>query len=280
MPRRDGFPTNKEMVLEFNELSRTSYINKYNQVTEGGFPPMLEDKPLDALYFRAYKIIPEFMRTDDGVTAEDLRVEPLQEHQVNSMTSTLGFKDTPEEVVKHYRNVARLIGETTLHSDLDIVSILPPEAVNADYTAHYSTGRTRHISTFKEKPSKASIASGKFFAEQVIQLLEDRPISKPIDTSDFSEAFEHIRNIFERGGPISTGFSLSMRPNLPLNGHESREFLDAYANKMFEISRNAGDRLAIVESYGGVESLVESLRYAYEAANASYLRAQELLDKK
>jgi hypothetical protein len=280
MPRRDGLPTNREMVVDFNNLSRTAYIDAYNNITEYGLPAALEDKPLDTLYLNVTKKVPTFMRTSSGVTGEQLLVDPLQEHHVDFMTYTLGFQDTPEDVVRHYRDIAQRIGETTLHIGLDIAAILPPEGINADYTAFYPTGKTRHISTFKEKPSKLSISAGKFFAEQAIQSINTPPDAEDFDITDFSKVIERIEKIFDQSGTFEHGFSLQMVPNLPLNGYESKAFLNTYANRMLDKVNSSAARLAMGNELGWPDVIIENAQRIYDAANSSYLRAQALLDKK
>jgi hypothetical protein len=280
MPRRDGFPTNREMVVDFNTLSRTAYIDAYNHMTADGMPAAFEDKPLDALYLNVIKNIPAFMRTSDSVTDEQLVVEPLQEDHADFMTSIIGFQDIPEDIVEHYRNIARRIGETTLHSGLDIVSVLPPEGINADYTAYYPSGRTRHISTFKEKPSKPSIAAGKFFAAQAVQSITTQPDRTTLDILDFSQVVGHMKNIAEQGGVFDHDLLLRMVPDLPLNGHESKAFLNVYANRMFDRATYNAARLAKVKDLGAPEIIIESIQHTYDAAHNAYLRAQALLDKK
>jgi hypothetical protein len=280
MPRRDGLPTNREMVVDFNALSRTAYIDTYNHITDDGLPAALEDKPLDSLYLNAIKKIPTFLRTSDGVTSEQLLVDPLQEHHVDFMTYTLGFQDTPEDVVQHYRDIAQRIGKTTLHSGLDIAAALPLGGINADYTAFYPTGKTRHISTFKEKPSKSSIAAGKFFAKQAIESINTPPDAEDFDITNFSKVVEHIKSLFEQNGTLELGFSLQMVPNLPLNGHESKAFLNNYANRMLDKANSSAARLAMGSELGWPDVIIENTQRTYEAANNSYLRAQALLDKK
>lgn len=280
MPRRDGLPTNREMVVEFNDLSRTAFVDAYNRTAEDGLPDAYQDKPLDALYLRSQKRVPEIMRIDGGVVAEELLVNPLHEDDVDMIPHTLGFRDTPEDVISHYRAIARRIGDTTLHSGLDIATVLPPEGVDASYTAYYAGGRTRHIATFKEKPSKASIAAGKYFAEQVIHDI-NAPSSDPdIDVTDLSQVAEHLRQMSEQGGTIEHFLSFRKVPNLPLNGHESRAFLNAYANRMLDSARYNAEKLAKMRDLGAPDIVVASVQNVYNSANASYLRAQELLDKK
>lgn len=280
MPRRDGFPTNREMVVDFNALSRTAYIDAYNHIAGDGLPAAFEDKPLDSLYLNVIKKVPIFLRTNSGVTGEQLLVDPLQEHHVDFMTYILGFQDTPEDIVQHYRGIAQRIGETTLHSGLDIATVLPSEGINADYTAFYPTGRTRHISTFKEKPSKSSIAAGKFFAEQAIQSINTPPDAEDFDITDFSKVVEHIKSRFEQNGTFEHGFSLQMVPNLPLNGHESKAFLNTYANRMLDKANSSAARLAMGNELGWPDVIIENTQRIYDAAKNSYLRAQALLDKK
>lgn len=270
MPRRDGLPTNREMVVDFNGLSRTAYIDAYNRITEDGFPTAFEDKPLDAMFLRVTKTVPSNLRVEGGVTGEQLEVETLREEHVGFMTDTLGFQDTPEDVLAHYYNVAHLIGRTTLHSGLDIAAVLPSEGVNAGYTANYSNGRTHHISTFKEKPFKASIAAGKYFAEQAVQDINITDLSKLRDSNTIEQA----------GGTFRHIFLLRMIPNLPLNGHESKSFLNAYANNMLDETMNRAEKLERIKALGAPEAIVERAQDACEDAQSSYDRVQGLLDKK
>ncbi len=281
MPRRDGFPTNREMVVEFNDLSRTAYVDAFQRLAEDGLPDAFQDKPLGLMYLDAAKRIPSFMRLDDSaVVDERLTVTPLDKLDVDDMEYTLGFKDTPDDVRQHYYDVARRIGETTLHGGLDIAAVLPGEGVVADYTARYPSGRTRHIATFKEKPSKPSIAAGKYFAEQVIKEA-NRPFEDThFDLADFEKAIAAMKHLADQGGIISHSFSFLKVPGLPLNGHESKAFLNAYANAMFDRSMILAARLDKMSGLGIYpEAIIEGTQTQYDQANRSYQRAQELLDK-
>ena len=280
MPRRDGFPTNPEMVVDFNTLSRTAYVDAFECLSEDGLPDAFQDKPLNLMYLDASKRVPKFMRVDGAVVDERLFVEPLNEEHVSYLPDTLGFKDTPEDVLEQYREVARRIGETTLHSGLDIATILPVEGVVANYTAYYPNYRTRHISTFKEKPAKASIVAGKYFAEQAIQEINTPYADKHFDLGDFGKVVAAMNNLSEQGGVVAHSLSFQKVPNLPLNGHESKGFLNDYANRMLDRSVSAASRLERIKDLGYPELLIENAQIIYDEANSSYLRAQALLDRK
>jgi hypothetical protein len=243
-------------------------------MAEDGLPDAFQDKPLDAMYLDAAKeiILPPGLK--DGVTNERLLVTPLVEEDVDAIRDVLGFADTPQATIDNYRGVARQIGSTTLHNGLVIADVLPPEGVVADYTATYPSGRTRHISTFKEKPSKASIAAGKYFAEEVIGEINNPAVY------DLTDIIALMGSAAKNGGLFDHLLTFRKVPNLPLNGHESKSFLNAYANTMFEKAMYTSDRLERMRSLGTPEIIIESAQNIYDQAITSYERAQALLDKK
>ncbi len=280
MPRRDGFPTNQEMVVEFNELSRTAFVNAFERLSEDGLPAAFEDKPLDLMYLDASKRVPKFMRVDGAVVDERLLVEPLNEEHVSYIPDTLGFRDTPEDVLENYRDIARRIGETTLHNGLDIATVLPVEGIVADYTAFYPGVRTRHISTFKEKPAKASIVAGKFFAEQAIHEINTPFEDKHFDLGNFQKVVAAMEDLSNQGGVVRHSLSFQKVPGLPLNGHEPKGFLNAYANTMLDRTITTAARLQRAKELGYPDLVIETAQAMYDTANDSYQRAQTLLDKK
>jgi hypothetical protein len=280
MPRRDGFPTNQEMVVDFNNLSRTAYVDAFQRLSENGLPDAYQDKPLDLMYLDAAKRVPESMRVDGAVVDEKLHVRTLEKDDVDYLPDTLGFKDTPEDVLGHYYDVARRIGDVTLHDGLDIATVLPSEGIVADYTAFYPNGRTRHISTFKEKPSKASIVAGKYFAEQAIQEINTPFEDKHFDLTDLAKVAASMQNLSDQGGIVRHSLSFYKVPNLPLNGHESKGFLNNYANNMLDRTMRSAARLERMKDLGAPELVIENAQAIYDEANSSYLRAQAFLDKK
>lgn len=280
MPRRDGFPTNQEMVVEFNNLSQTAYVDAFQRLSADGLPDAFQDKPLSLMYLDAAKRVPKFMRVDGAVVDERLLVRTLEEDDVNYLPDTLGFKDIPEDVLEHYYEVARRIGDVTLHNGLDITTVLPPEGIVADYTAVYPNGRTRHISRFKEKPAKASIVAGKYFAEQAIQEINTPFEDKHFDLTNFAKVAASLQDLSEQGGIVRHSLSFYKVPNLPLNGHESKGFLNDYANSMLDRTMRSATRLERMKDFGFPDAVIESAQNIYDAANSSYLRAQALLDKK
>jgi hypothetical protein len=264
MPRRDGFPTNPEMVADFNTIAHQAYIDEFNRIAEHGLPDSFQDKPLDLMYLKARRSVPLVSRIPGAVTDEKLHIRPLTEDHADYLSDLVsrGSREISNDDLDRYHAIARDIGGTTLHNGLDIASVVPVEGAVADYTAYYPNGKTRHISTFKERPSKASIVAGKYFAGETVQA-----INAPLGGDSKPNGVRHF-------------LTFPKSPNLPLNGHESKVFLNSYANDMYELVMNRGARLERSKAMGDPELVIDSAQELYDEANAAYLRAQALLDKK
>jgi hypothetical protein len=272
MPRRDGLPTNEEMLADFNAASHQVFIHACQMDLQYPLPPAYEDKRLTDIRLNVMRAGGRL--TTQAVMAETLTVTALTPHVASYLGEHLRYRDYPQDVLDHYTLVATKLTDTHIRPGLDIRKVLPPEGIHAGYEAVLPDGHSRHISTFKEKPAKQSIAAGTFMAREVLDHL----------TAGYGvqgSTLELLAAVIQPGsGPVfARRFSLIISPDLPLNGHEPREFL---LNFYEEMSRCAGRRLDLIErlsEVGAPQILIDNERSTYDRYSKAVAKAQKALDK-
>lgn len=287
MPRRDGFPTNPELVTEFTETSRLVYIAAFNQIIAHRLDelPYLRDKPLSMVPLIMYRNR-LFDEGTDGIVRPDARAVAKETLKVKTTDSGdaydrrehLTLKSLPEADHVAYGAVAARMEQLTITDDLVAEVAIEPHGVTAEYWADMHNGKRRHIGTLKEKPAKQSILSGKFFAEDMHETI----------TSPGSSARMAIaREVFARLGmePIQdVSFRLALEPSLPLNGYEPRRWLERYLDSMADGALRARDGLERMQSskYADMmpEVIIESQKSRVAEYEAAASRALAILESK
>lgn len=250
MPRRDGFPTNRELQVDFTTAARDVFVAAAERELESKIDliPAYEDKPLDHLRLYVSRRNDVREGSPQAVYRELLEVQPLQWTTVETIEADdpyVGnelFRDTPEAVVEHYKTLCQAIGDTLITNQLRFNS-LPPTAIEADWTAELSPhGRpTRHAGSFKERPSKQSLVAATFFVEEAMGYVRSAEFDKPFDVR-VAEYYTGLR----RDDPVYSlrhGFYFDISPELPLNGHENPAFIRRYYGHMDVRLANAEQRL-------------------------------------
>ncbi len=278
MPRRDGFPTNPELVEEFTEASRLTYVAAYETVLAGQLDkfPHFHGKPLSAVPLIAYRnhMLESAQELYDSsdinvVEKELLEVRPVSPIDADAREGHLTLRDLPQENHEAYAAMVERIGNLHVSDDIAVATALEPGGVVADYTATLRSGRVRHIGTLKERPAKQSIVSGKFFAEDMHQFL-----ASPAALRKIRLANAVLRGIGEP--PLMDAFfTLSHVRDLPLNGYEPESWLNDYLNEMSARALRHRDTLERLEALGAPQVIIdhqESLIGEYESAARRALR--------
>ncbi|MDB5170552.1 MAG: hypothetical protein JWO35_246 [Candidatus Saccharibacteria bacterium] len=277
MPRKDGLPTNQEMLVDFNSTAHEVFINTYERSVADRLPPALEGKPLHAMEIRFSKRhAPDPNKSNDTIQ-ERLVISPLGEKHGEHLRDNISFRTLPEDIIERYNTMGDEIAKVIIFGGLAIRDLLPAEAIEASYNMDFGNGaRGRHVSTFKEKPSKQSIAAGKYFAEEMLEY----------STSPFFDFAADDKKVLEFLGSTSPGMqthhgiTFRMYPGLPLNGHESTQFLRHFIRTMTRKHTISTGHIESLETTGAPESFIDTSRQLQEAAAVAIKRAQDILDKK
>jgi hypothetical protein len=278
MPRKDGFPTNREMLVDFTTTSGQVFLDAYERDLGAHMHPMYQDKPLSHLSLRINRGSPETEPViESGVISESLIIKPLNVDK-DFFDQHLTLRDLPQDIKERYIDLSARLASIALSETLRLSQLFPPEAADASYTARMSNGRQRHVDTFKEKPSKMSIAAGQFFADEALEYTKSEEFDVPLVVRKLrhlsgeadSDPAENMRHAFR----------LAIREDLPLNGYEPRSFLEMYQRTMAARAERSKERRDRMEERGfpqrGLDFLDEmTLKYQ----NALH-RVNNILEKK
>ncbi len=287
MPRTDGFPTNRELQVEFTADARDVFVAAAERSLESkvGLYPALEDKPLDHFYLRFTRSNPLTEESAQAVHGEELVIAPINKDSIdiirNSTHSFTGvnelFRDAGEGVIEHYESVAKIIGETVISDSLRFGRI-PMNGVSADWSAWLTAdrSRSRHASTFKERASKQSLISAKFFVEEASAYVQSDDFDKPLPV----KGLEHVmgRRATDPRFDMKHGFNLRISPALPLNGHETPSFIKAYHARMkyfFDKSSQTHERMIDLRA---PQSIIDTAAERIAIYRLAMNRAQLFLD--
>jgi hypothetical protein len=290
MPRRDGFPTNRELQIDFTSAAHGVFVAAAERGLESKIDlyPAFEDKPLDHLYLSIVRNneVPE--GSPQAVHAEQLYITPLHEVTAADLRYDVGengighlgnelFRDASDEVVEHYRALASIIGETLITNELRFGQI-PVNGIEAEWTAKIGAKgwRTRHAGTFKERPSKQSLVSAKFFAEEAAVYVQSEDFDKSTAIRLADYAYGHTDK--NPNYQFKHAFGFEMTTRLPLNGHEPRSFLNAYARNMSSRLEVAMLQLARLEDLGAPSSLKANWKRRVEIYQSALNSATKFLD--
>jgi hypothetical protein len=266
------------MLREFSAASHKVFITAYERELEGALPDSFQDKPLRYL---ALNLRQGPLDQTQTVISEELNITMLSVDEAESLPYNYTCARYPEELLNRYVEVSKAVAQVALSDTLVIADTLPVEGIDANYVLTYANGKSRHISSFKEKPSKQSIASGAYFAQEAQQYVESNKLFRTPSQNVAQRLMDIARNgKTEDTRIMSHRFEFAITPDLPLNGYESRQFLEHYANTMFAKSMRHGERAAIMQARGANAFIYEHEQTLYDKHDSAYRRAQALLDKK
>jgi len=233
MPRKDGFPTNPEMIADLTETSRQIYVAAFNREVENGLHPALLDKPLSMVTYRVTTLYsPE---SETNLAAEYLSVEPLTHEHLDS---GLEFRNPPcdRDIINLRRQQAAAVGAVALTPDLAIENVLRPGHAMADYWTQFIDRRASSVDTFSERPAKIVIGSALAYSSAYLKLLQAAEDERKNDGMAFLQVLNRRSAYEDRVLPEDTrgAFHLRIMPELPLNGSESTDFLRRFYGQMRE----------------------------------------------
>lgn len=241
MVRKD-FPTNREIQVDFTTQARDVFVAAAERELEAkitDFNPAFADKPLDHLTL-TFKSAYRRTQQPHGIHRERLRIEPLQMSTAEGLRSGQYsethelFKGADPSVLEHYKTIAKVIGESTITDDFRFGQI-PPAGVEAEWTADRDSvgSRKYHASTFKERASKQSLVSAKLYVADAQSYVESDVFTKDLMVRFNDSVLNGISEDLPRH--MVHEFNLRISPDLPINGHEPRAFIEHYVQKMQEV---------------------------------------------
>lgn len=230
MPRRDGFPTNREMQVDFTAQAREVFIAAAERQIESKVSPGLQDKPLDHITLCVSQLHEIRDEHPQSIAREQLILAPFSNRDAAALSENELFASAGPEVLSHYANVAALIGSVTLTDSLRFRPTLGSIGIQGNYYGHKTDGRVRHAGTFRERASKQSLAAAKYFADEALQYTQ----SPHFDDSTMSRLASFMLGYSDEDPRFGMThyFRLEISADLPLNGREPRAFLEEYRNVM------------------------------------------------
>lgn len=274
MPRRDGLPTNNELLADFNATAHGIFLQAYEADLADPLPPAYEGKSLAHIRLGIIGVCGA--GGPQALVAEEMRIRALSVDMAQSLDTNLRFRNYPPDVLERYKDLAEHLEGVTIIPGLPIRNVLPVEGTDATYVATLVNGRMRHVDTFKEKPTKQTIVTAQFFAEEVHESLRAGQESMP----SFDEAIAHVTSSEEKPF-IARKFSFDITPDLALNGHEPRDFLMRFYEDMLLCAERRKERLDKLRSLGSaaVKAAMDIELESYQRYNRAVMNAQKALDK-
>ena len=254
MPRRDGLPTNNEMLEQFSQKGRDIFVAALEHGLAYKMPDAYKGKKLGHIVLE--------------ITHESEKQVEGFPHAVTSETLSMGVVSLDEaqyckedHISLRGTEVAHAIGvEALFLSDIILDDSFDPRiigmrGVDTSYVARMAgTNRTRHVGSFKERPAKQSIAAGLFLEGQVDQYVHSTEFEIPASV-------RRLRDLLHSSDDDYLSFShrwlIPYRADLRFNGYESSDYLNdvlAYATRLLQ---NAEERLSRLLEMGVPESLTE-----------------------
>lgn len=231
MPRPDGFPTNKELQKDFALAARDLFVAAFEHDLQHKLPRWLVGKKLGHLSLEVTRTV-QFEDTDtiaDGVIGRERLLAGAAllgfEADKEAEQMVTGTNDPIAIVEERFKdNLAMLYGEMPINDGFSI-SDIPADLVVANYYAEpIGSKRKRHASATKDRPSKQSLVSGIYFAEEAL--------STYVRTADFETPPSlRLHRSLVSGMPISEyshRWTVPFRSDVDISGDEPIEFLAHY----------------------------------------------------
>ena len=175
MSRKDGMPTNEELITDLNIYGRDIFLSAYSRnYGEGIIPRSFVKKRLSNL---ALTII-QYHKPEDELPGHPLISETLS-IKVASMSDAdemeqrhLKYRGDKERADK-LRVASMFLGQLAVGATVSDEQDPYPEAFVTEWVGHMrSTNRKRHVSSLKSRPSKQSLVSAKEMAKDSLEYVK------------------------------------------------------------------------------------------------------------
>lgn len=260
MPRRDGLPTNHELLTAFEEEGRELFAEAYVRTFEH-IPDAFHDKPFVNLRL-------ELGRTmfDAGISSNNPMVSERVEIQPASFVydQHLRWRSIPGEIISRQAIVEQISG-LAINQSLDIPSV-PPKGLRTEYQATFLNDRRRVVATDNEKPVKQTIVSGRvFIAEALAYVMSDQydpartKLLHPPDPDD-----------------IYHQWNLDYDFNLPITGFEPEDFLSDYYSFLDDSIRRLRIQKSRISEHQ-FDFVIRGIEYNLQRAEAKIAAVSRIL---
>ena len=175
MSRKDGMPTNEELITDLNIYGRDIFLSAYSRnYGEGIIPRSFVKKRLSNL---ALTII-QYHKPEDELPGHPLISETLS-IKVASMSDAdemeqrhLKYRGDKERADK-LRVASMFLGQLAVGATVSDEQDPYPEAFVTEWVGHMrSTNRKRHVSSLKSRPSKQSLVSAIEMAKDSLEYVK------------------------------------------------------------------------------------------------------------
>jgi len=257
MPRKDGLPTNEELLTELNSYGVDLFLAGYEKTYGDGIIPraFLEKRIANLAFTMIQYHKPDENLPGNPLISETLTIQVADYDDATDMFDHhLRYKGDQERADK-MRMAALFIGQKAVGESLQFETKPYPEAFNTDWTAHMrDTDHKRHVGTLKAKPNKQSLVSAIAMAELSIKYIEsDEYLQNPIHR-------------FNRGVLLNEGefyylrhkWAIKFSYDLDFTGYESLDYLESTKSALLEeISRYKIQVLSLSDDSSSKSNLIK-----------------------
>jgi hypothetical protein len=283
---RRGY-TNPEMLADLSATAAETFSSALQQTLDSNAYPVLEGKPLSAIFIKFVHGRLNRFQGSPIVVAEELGIRAINGGDMQFLNHRRRFKDLPQDVIDRYQGIANRLAHTALGSGLRVAGSFPAEAAQVDYAEYKSNGTHREVKTLDYEPVKDMIAAAQDFAEDALEYTELVDFKRSlIPLGPAVPMGPRERVIYSSGWQLHPGvrnithhFGIDPSvPDLPLNGHESSAFLQAYLGIMREEYEKRWTRYKTIEEMGGYEIHHDTLREGMAPYERTIERVKKVLE--
>lgn len=278
MPRKDGDQTVREMLSEFNQIGSEVFVRSYTAFVGAGkiSNPAYNGKRFSDLLLD-FSI--NYNDSDHALESESFQVRTVNDYDVEAANfHPLYGYDRDLEHVDKIKTGRMAVADCIIGQPLEFSLARQPEAFVSDWKATFrGTIRTRHVSSDKERPTRASTISGISMGKKVLALVQ-----KPYFPDNFKQQNDQDRTEI---GPnfITSRLLVPYYQGISLNGYEPKKYL-AYAvkectttltsltSRLTRLQELKAPKIYLEHQERRIAATSESLRHAEDA-----LRINEML---
>ena len=280
MPRKDGFPTNEELLIDFNRLGGQLFAAAYNSKFAGEAIPTYINKRIGQLVLKVTKINFE-AQENSGVSGSTIVREDLEMRLANDGDAEalegdhLRWKGN-EEYVHQALFTHKMLGHCAVGDYIDPATI-PPFGVITRWNGYRRNDPvgfgSRRVHTLTEKPSKLSIVSGKYMAEEALDYVQSTAFNIP----------RPVRVLYAATGGDADHLEFSHAWKVPHNrdveytGYESLGYLEAGKREIESRLTKREERLAKAQADFYPERIVDEWARVVDETRAQLDRINQAI---
>lgn len=252
MPRRDGFPTNREIQTDITTVGHELLVNGLERLGIEDYP-LFEGKPLGFISLEYF-----LHKTKDSSQPNDFENERLivrlmkpNDIQVsNKSTESMRPGMIRPEYEDYYLSNIKKAGEQTMGRGFDVQNVVP-SIVRVDYSAKPTDSDWKvHTSNLDARPSRTHLVTAKYFGETILKLLKVGDLEMDADYHHILARRVRQEKLFKLGTFSGVVPKLDMSPDLPLSGKEPVLFLHDYLDRMYANQNSLQTSLERVQAVG------------------------------